>query len=287
MVTDETRYARADGLARFIERADERLDRAVRETRDRADRLDNIARAVAAAPTSRWDFERILMVAAATEAWDGARRLYGEPGLCIANQRPASSYPFASLGGAMAFWSGGRVEIGLGTVTIPSVQDRTEDLQRRNILRSIGVEFVPVHPSKSSTSADPKGLRRLDLLISTEAAIARAIASVGDPRAIGWLLAMTIGEPRRVPKKRRLGVRSPHRQLEHVRMRAEDAIVDGHRVQGLASRDGVTVRVVQSATRRLRGRIIEELVMAELLQPPTRARRARPAQPPPPAFADW
>jgi hypothetical protein len=291
-MNDDTRYSRHGDLARWLEREDDKLDEALGEKKRRIGRLDDIARAIAAAPATSV-FESVLLIAAATTAWDEARRLSGMPELCVANQRPSSKHPFPSLGAALAFYSAGRpCAIGVGSLQVPSVPDRKEDLQLRTLYRAWGIETMPIHPTPASLDADPRGVRRYDLWISVELAIHRAKPWEAHNAALTWLLDMHVGREERVPKAQRQGENkgAPHRrspQYELVRQRVEDTIVNGTRVEGIATRANESPSVVRTATKIARGRIIDELVQAELVPPPERRRRARPVERHSNVFADW
>lgn len=294
MIQDDERYARSDGLIRWCEAEDERLDGAIRAKVARITRLDDIARAVATAPAAS-PFETTLLIAAATSAWDEARRLSGMPELCIGNQRKRTEQPFATFVDALRFYVAGRPgAIGAGSMSVPSVPDRDEDLRARRCYSNLGIETMPVNPTRASADADPKNLRRLELWISVERAIDRAELWKSHKAAKTWLIAAHIGIEERVPKSRREGgdKKKPHRrspQFELVRQHVDDVTIDGTRVEGIASRAQEPPRVVRNALRLARMRLIESLMAAELIPKPE-PRRSRPAPtraPNDPTFADW
>jgi hypothetical protein len=290
---EDTRYARSDGIERFITRADVELDEAIRDKMGRIQRLDDVARTVAAAPASTV-FETVLLIAAATTAWDEARRLSGMPELCIANQRPASKFPFGGLGAALAFHHQGRhTLIGAGSLQVPSVQDRKEDLDLRRFYNACGIETIPCKGTPPSMDAEPRGVKVLDLWISVDAAIRRAEPWRAHKAALSWLVDAHVGRLERVAKAQRQGANkgAPHKhspQWEHVRQRVEDVMVNGTRVEGIATRAGEPPQVVRNALKIARGRVLHELVRAELIpkHEPRKRERTRTVEPVP-VFASW
>jgi hypothetical protein len=268
-------FHRSGDFERWKEQADAALDEAIGRTLRRVTSLDREVRALCV-HLARLEESEVLQAIAqglAVSAWDEARRLSGMGELAVVGRARNRKFPFASLAEFLDRASCSTI-LGGGSMSLAVAEDRNEDLAERRRLRSAGVEFLPVSPTRSG-GREPRGVDAIHLELTCDAAIRAANVGEIHERALDWLRAFHVGTWVRVPKRAALG-EEKRNQHELVRQT----------VPTIASAAGVSDRVVREVLRRARARLFDVLVQRELIAPIERKRRPlteeRPA-----LVADW
>jgi hypothetical protein len=275
-------YARADGLERWVEAADAKLDADRKSTLNRITILDGPLRAAAldALGPDPSPFWVSLIGALVLSTWDMARRLSGMPELCVIGKRKPEGFPFANLHEALTFYEYGRPSGGIGGgAPQPAVAlDRDEDLQLRQLFSAYGIDTVPCKPTHVG-SRHPRGLGQLDLWLSVEAAIRGANPWDTHKAALTWLLRFHVGQQVRVPKKKRLGdVKASVYQWAPIK----------RTVTEIAAAAEEPEHVVREALKQVRRRVTDSLIARELIPPITKqATRSRRPRSGPPLTPEW
>lgn len=274
-------YARADGLERWVEAADAKLDADRKSTLNRITVLDGPLRAAAldALGPDPSPFWVALIGALVLSTWDMARRLSGMPELCVIGKKKPDGFPFANLHEALTFYEYGRPSGGIGGgAPQPAVAlDRDEDLQLRQLFSAYGIDTVPCKPTHVG-SRHPRGLGQLDLWLSVQAAV-RAV-EYPHPAALIWLVEFHVGEEVRVSKKKRLGDVKERWRVQYAPVKRT--------VAELAARDNEPEHVVREALKQFRRRVTDSLIARELIPPITKqATRSRRPRSGPPLTPEW
>lgn len=266
-------FHRSGDLARWTEAADQELDAAIGRTLRRVTALDREVRALCLHLSSREESDVMQAVAQglAVSAWDEARRLSGMADLAVAGRARDRRYPFASLAEFLDRASHSTL-LGGGAMSLAVAEDRNEDLSERRRLRANGVEFLPVHPTRSG-GREPRGVDAVNLELTCQAALKAANVSTIHVDAWSWLYAFHVGRWQRVAKRAALGEQK-RGQEELVRQT----------VSAIAASAGVADRLVREVLRRARARLSEVLVQRELIAPQVKRKRTTEE---PALVADW